>query len=161
MIVHVEQNKIIQKIKKTGGKMQKKMHIVIGQKDKLIRERIEDYVKKHVPDQMARLTFTSSPDKILEIVRKHKKVLVISGYLFSNGVYGTGLALKFKELNPDAIFYIYSVERQSAINSNEAVDGVIPKFFKREVEELAEIICGNHDAAGFKREMAVLIERWK
>lgn len=94
----------------------------------------------------ADILYTSDPREVLREARGDEPIFIVSGQVFDHPTSGTDLARAVKRINPNTLFFIYSVMPEW----NEAVDGIIPKGYgtlaTSEHSLLAQILVSNLDA---------------
>mgnify|MGYP001587385061 CR=1 FL=1 len=101
------------------------MKIVVIQRHNENLRGIKESVAQINRERAGEIIYASEEDEVMEAVQDGSPALVVSGQVLGRygGGSGTDLARKVKRVNPQALFFIYSVMP----DRNEAVDGVIPK----------------------------------
>lgn len=106
--------------------------------------------------------FTTDPGEVMRLVSNRERVFVVSSQYLEPGpqlptINGTKLASLVKDVNRNAMFYIFSVLPQT----NEFVDGVIPKEVgTKEYRLLAKILASDLKEATPQSLMAAFPEIW-
>lgn len=111
------------------------MKIVVLQRDKEVLELVKETVARINPARAEQILFTSEQGEVMRAVADRQPVLVVSGQYLGRDLLsparGTRLARLVKGMNPNVIFFMFSVEP----DTNEFVDGVIPKEWDDLVSE--------------------------
>ena len=125
------------------------MKIVVVQRYVEDLDRIKKSLDRKDPDRGFKdVVFTTSPKTVLKNVLPDEKLLVFSSFVFDKEtIQGPRFAKKIKELNPTAIFILFTVLAEIAFSGREFVDGVISKMEQKAFESVADILASDLENA--------------
>ncbi len=129
------------------------MKIIVVQGEDIVLRMVNNAVNCFNPGRASEILFTSFPAKVLEEMKEHEDVLIISGQKFHDGSTGVELARMVKSIKPEALFFIFS----STHEPSKDVDGYIHKLGGNEMA-LAKIIASDLTADTAKESLSAIQE---
>ena len=119
------------------------MKIVVVQQMQSHLNKIRDFVAKKNSSLADDIFWTNDPLSVGLVSRE--EVLVISGNVFNSRLNNANVfGARIKEMNPEALFFVFSLEPPYAFIPR-AIDGIIPKrlFRDEDCKYLAEILLSD------------------